>query len=136
MFSGHDMKGVRVYDLRETAPTHLLSPHFRLGEFACKDKTPVVLIHSELVELLENIRDHFKKPVDIDSAYRTIAHNAKIGGAAESRHVRGYAADIKIAGVLPADVAAYAEHIGVGGVGRYASFTHVDVYGHSRRWKG
>jgi uncharacterized protein YcbK (DUF882 family) len=136
MFSGHDMKQVRVFDLKETPKTHSLSAHFRLGEFACKDGSDLVLVHSELVELLENIRTHFNKPITIHSAYRTTAHNAKVGGKPDSRHIRGMAADIEIKGVPHAEVAHYAEQLGCGGVGRYAGFTHVDVWGVGRRWKG
>ena len=136
MFAGHDMKGVRAYDLRDTPKTHSLSPNFRLGEFACHDGSAIVLVHTELVSLLENIRAKFGRPIVIHSAYRTEVHNKKIGGVGDSRHVRGMAADIEIRGVDPAEVAKYAEEIGVGGVGRYASFTHVDVWKSGRRWKG
>jgi len=36
---------------------------------------------------------------------------------------------------VPANtVADFAETLGVGGIGRYDTFTHVDVWGWNRRW--
>ena len=48
------------------------------------------------------------------------------------------AADIKVAGVAPADVADYAETLlpGTGGIGRYSTFTHIDVRPDKARWRG
>jgi len=136
MFAGHDAKGVRVYDLKETPKTHSLSQFFRLGEFVCHDGSDIVLIHSELLALLEHLRTYYGKAIKINSAYRTVSHNAKIGGKADSRHVRGMAADIVISGVTPAALAKYCAEIGVGGIGVYPTFVHVDVWGVGRRWKG
>ena len=39
---------------------------------------------TELVETLQQIRDHFGKPVLISSAYRTPAYNISIGGSSVS----------------------------------------------------
>ena len=103
-----------------------LSNNFKVSEFACKDGSDKVLIDSELVEILQNIRDHFGTSVIINSGYRTSSYNAQVGGATNSYHVKGMAADIQVSGVTPAEVAKYAEDIGVRGVGRYKSFVHVD----------
>ena len=50
----------------------------------------------DLVEILQKIRDHFGKAVNINSAYRTPAKNKQVGGAAYSQHLYGMAADISI----------------------------------------
>ena len=71
-----------------------LSANFRVGEFACKDGSDIVPIDAELVGVLQDVRDHFKVPVAINSAYRTPAYNRKVGGAPASQHIRGTAADI------------------------------------------
>ena len=47
-----------------------LSTNFKVREFACKDGSDAILIDDELVKLLQKIRDHFGKPVVINSAYR------------------------------------------------------------------
>ena len=71
------------------------------------------------MDVLQDIRDHFKKAVNINSAYRTEAYNKKVGGASKSQHLYGKAADIVISGVKPREIAEYAESKGVGGIGLY-----------------
>lgn len=124
----------RAWSLDETNEKHPVSSHFRLGEFACKSGSRLLLVHPVLVHLLEQIRTHFGLPIEINSAFRTHEHNRKIKGEPMSRHLYGMAADIVIAGVKSDDVATYAELIGAGGVGRYNTFTHVDVWKEGRRW--
>lgn len=116
----------------------MLSDHFKVNEFACKDGTDTVFISPALVTTLEQIRKHFDVPVIINSGYRTEAYNKKVGGAAYSQHKYGTAADIVVKGVTPAEVAKYAETIlvGMGGIGIYNSFTHIDVRKIKSRWKG
>lgn len=124
------------YSLHLHGPAHQLSRHFTLVEFACSDGQDIVLVHPVLVHGLEEIRRHFALPVEINSGFRTRSFNRLIGGAVDSRHCLGLAADIDIRGVPPQLVADYAEELGFGGVGRYNTFTHVDVSGRNRRWKG
>ena len=109
--------------------------HFTQEEWI--QKTILATI-SELAEVLEAIRVHFDRPVVVSSGYRTEAHNAAKGGAAYSRHKYGMAADIRIYGVSPVDIAAYAETLlkGRGGIGIYKSFCHVDVRETRSRWQG
>lgn len=115
-----------------------LSANFKVKEFACKDGSDPIFISPELVEILQKIRDHFKKPVNINSAYRTPAYNKKVDGATYSQHLYGTAADISISGVSPKTVAAYAETLlpNTGGIGIYGTFTHVDVRKVKSRWNG
>lgn len=108
-----------------------LSTNFTVKEFTCKDGSDAVFVAPRLVMVLQSIRSHFGKAVNIHSGYRTPAYNAKVGGVEQSQHTYGTAADISITGVTPAQVAAYARSImpDWGGVGIYAKqgFTHVDV---------
>ena len=115
-----------------------LSPNFKVREFACKDNSDVVLISSELVEVLQKVRVHFGKPVNINSAYRTPMHNDKVGGATYSQHLYGTAADIRITGVEPKKIAEYANALmpNKGGIGTYANFVHIDVRETKSRWNG
>lgn len=115
-----------------------LSKNFRLKEFACKDGSDVVFVSSELVTVLQCIRDHFKKPVIINSAYRTPVYNKNVGGATYSQHCYGTAADVRIADVSPVEIAKYVETLmpNKGGIGTYASFVHVDVREQKSRWNG
>lgn len=129
-----------AYSLAKDGGT-ALSKNFTVREFRCRDGSDPVFIDSDLVTLLQKIRDHFGKPVHINSAYRTASHNAKQKKASRySQHLYGKAADIRIAGVPVDALADYAETLlpETGGIGRYYSdgFVHVDVRKAKSRWKG
>ena len=115
-----------------------LSTNFRVREFACKDGSDPIFIDTELVTVLQKIRDHFGASVTITSAYRTPPHNSKEGGTTYSQHLYGKAADIKVSGVSPKKVAQYAETLlkNYGGIGIYSTFTHIDVRATRSRWNG
>ncbi len=115
-----------------------LSANFRVKEFACTDGSDPVFIDTDLVNVLQKIRNHFGKAVTITSAYRTPGKNKAVGGTAYSQHLYGRAADIKVKGVTPKQVAAYAEKLlpGTGGIGIYKSFCHIDVRVAKARWNG
>lgn len=116
-----------------------LSQNFRLFEFACKDGSDVIIVNPSLVTLLQTIRNHFGVSVTINSAYRTVAYNSKVGGSSsESQHCLGNACDIVVKGVKPSVVADYVETLmpNTGGIGRYSTFTHVDVRSVKARWRG
>lgn len=131
------MTTVYVYSLKADGDTTIFK-HFKVKEFACKDGSDAVFISYKLGQLLQKIRGHFNAPVIINSAYRTTSHNKSVGGATTSQHLYGTAADIVVKGVDPDEVAKYAETLlkGTGGIGRYATFTHVDCREVKSRWKG
>lgn len=110
--------------------------NFRLKEFRCKDGSNEVAIDRGLVSILQKIRDHVCAPVTITSGYRTSSYNKLVGGASKSYHLTGCAADIKVEGATPLMVAAYAESIGVMGIGLYSTFTHVDTRSKLYYWSG
>lgn len=115
-----------------------LSEHFKVSEFACHGDgcCTETKVDGQLVARLQQIRDHFGAPVTISSGYRCKAHNTAIGGAKASRHMEGMAADIKVKGVEPAEVAKYAESIGILGIGLYDTFVHVDTRTSKAFWYG
>ena len=96
---------LNVYSRARDGET-LLSRSFRAKEFACKDGTDPLFVDSELVQVLQAIRDHFGAPVVIPSGYRTAAHNKAVGGAVYSQHQYGRAADIRVSGVPVEQLAA------------------------------
>ena len=107
----------------------LLSPHFRVREFACRDGADLVKIDTDLVELLERIRTAACGAVTVNSGYRTASYNQKVGGARASQHLLGRAADIQVSGASPLLVGQIAEYYlgGHGGIGVYQTFTHLDT---------
>lgn len=121
-----------------------LSANFRVSEFDCNGKgcCSVTKIDDQLVTYLQKIRDHFGRSVNINSAYRCETHNAEVPNAsAKSRHMSGMAADIRVAGIAPAEVAKYAESIGILGIGLYDSnadghFVHIDTRTIKSFWLG
>lgn len=122
-----------------------LTANFKSSEFDCKGKgcCSSTKIDTTLATYLQKIRDHFGKSITINSGYRCAKHNKTIGGASSSKHTKGMAADIVCEDVKPAEVAKYAESIGIKGIGLYenndGNFVHVDTrtiksfwYGHAQ----
>lgn len=120
-----------------------LSENFRAREFDCPgtgccSQTPV---DEKLVDYLQQIRDHFGKPIEI-LAYRCPAHNARTPNASpSSRHCKGMAADFHIDGVSCVEIAKFAESIGVKGIGLYDTdkdghFIHIDTRDDKSFWFG
>lgn len=128
---------VKVYSKAKDG-TKKLSENFKVNEFACSDGSDPIFISPELVTVLQKIRNHFGKPITINSGYRTVTKNKAVDGAAYSQHLYGMAADITVKGVTPKMVAVYAETLlpNTGGIGIYNNFTHIDVRKTKSRWNG
>ena len=116
-----------------------LSKNFRLDEFKCKcGKCDPILVDDTLIAWLQKIRDHFGRSVNVNSGYRCEAHNAnpEVGGSPTSHHVKGKAADIRVEGIVPEEVAKYAESIGIKRIGLYDTFVHIGSDTKKRFWLG
>ena len=134
LFHNQNPADAMVFSLAQHGAGFKLSSNFALVEMASKDGADEVLVHPALVLLLQHLRDHFDAVVHVNSGYRSPAHNQAIGGAAQSRHLWGMAADVTVFGRSPDEVADYLESLDPGGLGRYRDFSHVDVEGDDRRW--
>ncbi|MEV6260893.1 D-Ala-D-Ala carboxypeptidase family metallohydrolase [Streptomyces sp. NPDC051784] len=65
--------------------------------------------------------------ITVNSGFRSIAHNAEIGGASDSMHLYGTAADLDVPGVSNRTVYQKAETCGFSGLERYTvDHQHVD----------
>lgn len=113
-----------------------LSAHFDRHEFACRCGCGFDTVDVELIELLEEVRQWYDRPVKINSACRCLEYNRSIGSKDTSQHVKGKAADIVVSGIDPKDVYDYLDKDDdhYGGLGSYRAFTHVDVSDRKRRW--
>lgn len=131
------MRLVEYYSKKKDGNKYI-AKNFKVKEFACKDGSDVIFISPELVMILQKVREHFGRAVNINSAYRTPTYNKKVGGATYSQHLYGCACDIRINGISPKEVAEYVETLlpGRGGIGIYSNFTHIDVRATKSRWKG
>lgn len=116
-----------------------LSANFDREEFGCKCKYPDcedIAVDKELIYVLEDVRLHFGKAVTINSSYRCQPHNEDVGGSPKSKHRLGIAADIVVKGVHPHKVYTYLDnkYNNKYGLGKYNTFTHIDVRGYKSRW--
>ncbi|AOT70682.1 YcbK family protein [Geosporobacter ferrireducens] len=122
-----------------------ITPHFNIKEFRCKANGEV-LVNAAVIDhirRLEKFRDWYGRPMLVNSGYRTPAYNKQIGGAANSYHIQGIAADIALpmaefSGYTPARRNEFLNNIrdkwtqlcnadGLGGgVGFYNTFFHLD----------
>jgi GH24 family phage-related lysozyme (muramidase) len=119
------LNNIKVYSKKNDG-TESVSNNFKVKEFACSDGDTIVVDVEFVKTTLQKIRNHFNAPITINSAYRTPAHNKKVGGASNSYHMKGRAFDIVVKGHTPSELAKYARSIGVKGVIEYNTFVHVD----------
>jgi zinc D-Ala-D-Ala carboxypeptidase len=93
-----------------------LSPHFTLDELTVSqtavrrgiDNKPTIQIVrnlTRLAETLELVRALVGRPLTVSSGYRCPDLNKWVGGAPNSAHTLGLAADITCSGLTPQDLA-------------------------------
>lgn len=106
--------------------------YFTRQEFACKcGKCGGFPTEPDraLVQLADDVREHFGAPMIPSSGVRCAAHNANVGGVSGSRHLSGKALDFCIRGKSAAQILAFVQR---DPRTRYAyaidtSFVHMDV---------
>ncbi|HEX3693820.1 MAG TPA: DUF882 domain-containing protein [Polyangia bacterium] len=90
----------------------------------CRRTEDEKAIDPRLLTLLSHVYDHFGKPLEIISGYRNQRKQS-------SHHFSGTASDIRISGVSPKKVRAFAETLDTGGMGigiyPRSQFVHIDV---------
>ena len=125
-----------------------LTNNFSKSECECKcgcEMPQDVLDNIKIVaEQLQIVRDKLNKVIKINSAYRCPKHNEMIGSNSNrSQHPKGKAADIVVKDFTPDETAAIIENMltnetlpsfHIGGLGRYNTFTHVDIRENHARW--
>jgi len=96
----------------------------------------------KLANQLQYVRNYLDLPINLTNAYRCPTHNKAVEGVKNSQHVLGKAADIKIKGLTPQEVAVILDRLTTdgeilqGGIGIYSTFTHYDIRGKKARWNG
>lgn len=91
------------------------------------------------LRILDDLRDFFKKPININSTYRALPYNRAIGSPDGSMHVKFNAIDFTVSGVAPSVVFKKLlewRNAGKwkGGLGKYATFTHIDTRKNNATW--
>lgn len=113
----------------------LISPSFRLTDFAPRDGSSMVRIDPVLLEGLERLREHAGR-LAIVSGYRHAAYNATVGGVADSYHTAGQAADVWAPDHSPVQLARMAL-LTMGcdvGLGLGLHTLHIDIRGELTTW--
>jgi hypothetical protein len=107
---------------------------FSPKEIACKG-TGELVVDDQALNKLQQLRDYLGKPLIITSAYRSPAHNKKVGGAKKSKHMEGIAFDVRMENHDPHEFEVAARAVGFTGFGYYpkSGFMHVDT-GPARSW--
>ncbi|MEW2624968.1 D-Ala-D-Ala carboxypeptidase family metallohydrolase [Streptomyces sp. NPDC048106] len=112
--------------------------HFDWSEFSSADgsgfsggKVDAATVKENLRRLMYKLEAVRKKAgnssITINSGFRSIAHNAAVGGASNSMHVYGVAADIVVSGYSTLQTYRIAETCGFSGLEAYThSWQHVD----------
>ena len=73
--------------------------YFKMNEFQCKDGCEMPAsargnIEALVEAVLDPARERLGKPITVNSGFRCPLHNSRVGGVANSQHMRGEAADI------------------------------------------
>lgn len=125
------------------------SEHLSWVELACHDGTPYPAVYTDRALALGREFEAIRKrcgdvPIVVLSGYRTPEWNRKIGGARYSQHVEGRALDLRPPTGMPvaafhALILKWARELSqIRGLGRYATFAHIDIRPSARlvRWTG
>jgi len=106
-------------------------PDFSATEMACRH-CGETYYWPEFMRRLQSARDHVGLPFYILSGHRCALHNARVGGAPFSEHLR-LAADISASGHNRRLLLSACRSAGFTGFGYYRSFLHIDL-GRPRQW--
>ena len=109
--------------------------YFTTSEFDSPDKPGSGSLMSEtILDMLDDVRGKFGKPIVINSGYRTEEHNAKVGGKPKtetskgSSHMYGLAVDISCKNSTDRFHLIYLlQETGFQRIGVAGSFIHVDI---------
>jgi uncharacterized protein YcbK (DUF882 family) len=137
----HTGESVRVQYLNKKRQIDRLACRQLDYFFRCHYTGKVAHISPDLFLLLDSVRNVVgarKQPYMLFSGYRSPAYNSLLAEhdshvARNSYHLRGMAADISLEGIGMSRIEKVAKNLGVGGVGGYNDFVHLDV-GPIRCW--
>jgi uncharacterized protein YcbK (DUF882 family) len=103
--------------------------YFNYSEFDSPDvQGSGQLMDKILLEMLDEVRDKFDKPIHITSGFRTPAHNEAVGGVETSSHLKGLAVDIACKNSTDRfDLINCLLDVGFSRIGVAKTFIHADI---------
>lgn len=109
-------------------------PNFSPRELASKREGELA-INADALDKLQKLRTALDRPMVLNSAYRSAAHNKAVGGAKNSQHMKATAFDVSMANHDPDVFESAARAAGFTGFGYYPkqNFMHIDT-GPARKW--
>ena len=114
--------------------------NFKPEELACRH-CGEIYYWPEFMDALQALRERAGRPIRLLSGHRCALHNARVGGAPLSQHLR-LAVDVSLIGVEVSllghdrqELAKQARAQGFTGLGYYQNFLHLDM-GRKRYWFG
>lgn len=137
LYNVHHNESLPLLD-GQMPPDDVLTHFFRCRGFATEHP-----LDPRLIETVTAAAKHFQtKRIEVISAYRSTKFNDTLSKkgrhvAAESKHTKGKAIDVRFVGTPAKDVGSWLIKIFEGGVGTYSNddFVHIDT-GPPRRWRG
>jgi hypothetical protein len=130
-----EAQGTRYFDADEVFYRGARDAKLQLNSDPPRSLWPSLLA---VTKVADEARHRLGRPLRINSGYRSPAYNRAISGSSASIHMRGGALDLSGS---PATLHRIlqemrAEGLFRGGLGRYKTFTHVDVRGKNADWQG
>ena len=105
-----------------------ISKNFNRAEFACHCGCGFDTVDVDTLKMVQDIRDHYNKPVIINSGCRCLKHNKNVGSKDTSQHTKAKAVDIKIRDIAPEKIAFFVneKHPDKYGIIIHDNFIHLD----------
>ncbi len=131
-----DKAGVRYFTAQEVFYRGARDARLKINTDPPREFWPSLVA---VVRVADEARHRLGKPLKINSAYRSPAYNRALSGAASnSYHTKGAALDLAGSPITLHKILTQMRKEGVfkGGIGKYRTFTHVDVRGKNADWTG
>jgi len=130
-----DEAGVRYFDADEVFYRGARDARLQLNTDPPRSLWPSLLA---VTKVADEARHRIGRPLRINSGYRSPAYNRAISGSSASIHMRGGALDLSGSPATLHKILTQMRREGLfrGGIGRYKTFTHVDVRGKNADWQG
>ena len=105
-----------------------MSKYFSANEFrACTPSCSIEQMDAGFLELLNRVREVYGIPLELNCAFRSVAHGKERGRSGNSAHTRGRAVDIRCnASATRYKIVAAALECGIRRIGIGRTFVHLD----------